>query len=590
MGKVRSPLNAALRVSVTYAAVASLWIVLSDRLVAPFTGRADDFVQTYKGLAFVVVTAVMLYSLVSRYVSRQANAREETERRERNWRALFLNNPNPMWVTARDSMAFLAVNEMAIEKYGWSGEEFGRMTLVDVHAPEEHARLLDRTAQTDGYDYYQGVWKHVAKDGRTLDMEVTSHSIEFDGIRAELVVLSDLTPRLDAQERERESRRLFETMFETAPVAIVVVDREGIVRMWNPMASQVFGWTAAEVIGRFDPVVTPENVQVFKRSVIDVFEGGTMPPMEEACLRADGNRVEVASYHAPLSDSQGRVMAVLGMFIDVSERAAAERELTRYREHLEEMVHDRTAELERVNEELAEATRIKGDFLASMSHELRTPLNAVIGFSGVLLEQLSGPLNEGQREQVNMIREAGRHLLALINDVLDLSKIEAGQVPLSLRELEISDVVDEAARLVEPLLQNKGLEFGRQLDASALVVADPIRLKQIVMNLLDNAIRYTDEGHVRVSLEVKDNMALVSVEDSGIGIAREDQELIFDEFRQVDRNGVNRPGGTGLGLAIARKLSRMMSGDVTVESEPGAGSTFVLSVPCASAGCETGDR
>jgi signal transduction histidine kinase len=240
-------------------------------------------------------------------------------------------------------------------------------------------------------------------------------------------------------------------------------------------------------------------------------------------------------------------------------------------------------EIDDKSRQLEVASRHKSEFLANMSHELRTPLNAVIGFSEVLAEGMFGELNAKQAEYVRDIMESGRHLLSLINDILDLSKVEAGRMELELAEFDLASVVDGALLLMRERANRKGIELAREaVDASIPNVrADERKVKQVLLNLLSNALKFTpDGGRVAVRIAARDGMVAVAVSDTGVGIAKQDQQAVFEEFRQVG-SAAKRVEGTGLGLALVRKFVELHGGCIGVESEPGAGSTFTFTIPAA---------
>lgn len=249
---------------------------------------------------------------------------------------------------------------------------------------------------------------------------------------------------------------------------------------------------------------------------------------------------------------------------------------------LEILVDERTTELTASLEELAEANRVKDDFLASMSHELRTPLNSIIGFSGILSQGLAGPLNEEQQKQMAIIRESGERLLGLVNDVLDLSRIESGRVEVLVEEFDLVSLVTNMVETVGPMAEQKHLELSvRSIDPLIPMWTDREKVGQIVLNLLSNAIKYTEEGSVLVEVEPsRDGLAAsVTVTDTGCGIQPEDIGGLFDRFATV-RGLVRRvEDGAGLGLSISRRLAMLLGGTLAVESTPGEGSAFTFRLP-----------
>jgi signal transduction histidine kinase len=232
------------------------------------------------------------------------------------------------------------------------------------------------------------------------------------------------------------------------------------------------------------------------------------------------------------------------------------------------------------SQELEAASRHKSEFLANMSHELRTPLNAVIGFSEVLAEGMFGDLNDKQAEYLQDILESGRHLLSLINDILDLSKIEAGRMELERSDFDLPSAIDNALLLMRERASRKDIAIGRAVDERVGVLdADERKVKQVLLNLLSNALKFTPEGgRIDVRADVRDGMAEISVADTGVGIAAEDQQAVFEEFRQVGASA-KRVEGTGLGLALSRKFVELHGGRIWVTSEIGKGSTFAFTIP-----------
>jgi len=238
-------------------------------------------------------------------------------------------------------------------------------------------------------------------------------------------------------------------------------------------------------------------------------------------------------------------------------------------------------EIEVKSRELEAANRHKSEFLANVSHELRTPLNAIIGFSEVLGERMFGELNEKQAEYTEDILSSGRHLLSLINDILDLSKIEAGRMELELTKFDLPSAVENALILVRERATRHGIKLERAIDERlGDFTGDERKVKQILVNLLSNSVKFTPEGgKIHVNASLNNGSVIISIADTGIGIAKEDQEAIFEEFRQVGTNYAQKREGTGLGLTLTRKFVEMHGGKIWVESEPGKGSTFTFTLP-----------
>ena len=265
----------------------------------------------------------------------------------------------------------------------------------------------------------------------------------------------------------------------------------------------------------------------------------------------------------------------------------ANEELSKYRDHLSDIVRERTFQLEQANQELKvakeraeDADQLKSAFLATMSHELRTPLNSIIGFTGIILQGLAGPLNREQEKQLGLVQRSARHLLALINDVLDISKIEAGELTIAANPVEIIPAILTVVKTMEPLAEQKGLKIVTDLDPeTGLVTGDQRRIEQVIMNLLSNAVKFTEQGSIMVKSVVNAGYVLISVMDSGIGIAPEELDTLFRPFHQIDTGTTRKHEGTGLGLSISKKLVELHGGTITVTSVVGEGSTFSVSLP-----------
>jgi len=588
-------MKSVVRVVVSYLVVAGLWIVASDRVVETIGLAESQRLQSIKGLLFVAVTGGVLWLVLSREESMRRvatseieAARQELHEREAEYRSLFESNPQPMWVYDVETLEFLAVNQAAIDKYGYSRDEFLGMRISDIRPAEDIPALKDNIAQLDEGIDHAGTWRHVTKSGEVLHVEITSHVVHFGARRAELVHAHDVTHAVAAERALRAAKRQVDAVIETSPMAIILLDREGRVQLWNPAAEQVFGWAASEVLGRFNPIVPESDTEGFRSQFDRILDGELATGIRAERRTKEGDLITVMLFTAPIVDDDGRIESAIGLFADITEQVRVEKELTEYRERLEELVDARTAELSIVNERLTTATRVKSEFLANMSHELRTPLNSVIGFSGAMLQGLAGPLNDEQMKQLGMVYRSGKHLLELINDILDLSKIEAGRYSVDPQEFDVVVLVHSVVESLEVQIAEKRLEVNvESSEPEVRAVTDRTKVQQILLNLIGNAVKFTDRGGVRATVELSDGELVIGVSDTGPGIPRSEHALIFDEFTQSRKRAEAKPEGTGLGLAISRRLARILGGDIAVNSEVGAGSTFTLKIPATFARDDT---
>ncbi len=315
---------------------------------------------------------------------------------------------------------------------------------------------------------------------------------------------------------------------------------------------------------------------------------GMLAALEEDIARREAVEADLEQARDEL---EARVIARTAELADANEEltsmneevTAANEELTAMNEELislnEDMVRA-NAELEAASRAVAEASRAKADFLAAMTHELRTPLNSVIGFSDIMLREMAGPLTPEQRRQLEMVRSSGSYLLTLINDVLDIARMDRGHLEPDLSLVDLRDVAEHAFMAFHAVGEGKGLEMRLEIaDVPCQVMTDPIRLEQILVNLLGNAVKFTAEGWIEVRTRCLGSTAEITVADSGPGIAAEDAERVFEEFYQVRTEAGTHVGGTGLGLAISQRLAEALGGTLTLKSEPGGGCEFTVQLP-----------
>ena len=441
-------------------------------------------------------------------------------------------------------------------------------------------------------------------DGAELRFEIVRRELRRPevGPGAQLVVLRDVTDlRGAARELERqvarvsraeaaatrERDRLDLILANVADPILVTDDRSRIVLM-NQQAERLFH------LGRAgDPAdaAAGANDARFAGFIASFLASSDDTRRARLELRRGDGRVMPAEIVAgKIVDGRGGPTVVVSVLHDLTQQVENERlyeELKRFSAELEARVRSATADLERQNarlqwqsHELEKANRLKSQFLASMSHELRTPINALLGYTALMLDRLYGELTPQQEEGLDRIRSSARHLLELINDILDLARIEAGRMPVHLERIAVAPLVDEVVRQVEPLTQQKAVAFRRSLAAEAAeMYTDPTKVKQILLNLLSNAAKFTHEGEVALAVRAEEERVAFEVRDTGIGIREQDLATIWEDFRQVDQSRTREYGGTGLGLSITRKLVERLGGEIEVRSSYGEGSTFTVWLP-----------
>ncbi len=352
--------------------------------------------------------------------------------------------------------------------------------------------------------------------------------------------------------------------------AIFALDPTGHIVTWNPGAERLKGWKAHEIIGRhFSTFYPEEDIQAGKppwELEVAIREGRLED--EGWRLRSDGTRFWANVVITALRDDHGTLVGFAKITRDLTERMEAqERAIQNAR---------RLAEVEALS-------RAKSQFLASMSHELRTPLNAIGGYAELIEMGLGGSVTEQQREYLARIRTSQQHLLRIINDLLNYSRIESGKLTYEREPVSLAAVIETVASMIEPQATGKGLTLVRaERQNDVLAIGDRLKIEQIVLNLLSNAVKFTpSKGRVTVACLQAEDQAMITVRDTGPGVPRDRVDDIFEPFVQLGRSLSTGPEGTGLGLAISRDLARAMDGDVTLETEPGVGSLFTLSLPKA---------
>ncbi|TKC91817.1 response regulator [Trinickia terrae] len=394
---------------------------------------------------------------------------------------------------------------------------------------------------------------------------------------------AEIVERQHAEESARASEHFLNSIVENIPDMIFVKDAATLhfVR-FNKAGEQLLGYRREELIGKSVHELFPQQEAAFfalkDRAVL---ESRQMVDIPEEPVHTRHGPLLVHTMKIPILDVRGEPLFLLGISRDITEHKRAEEELQRYREHLEDMIRERTAELAVAKEHADAANQAKSDFLAHMSHELRTPLNGILGYAQILKRDKR--LDRRQVDGITVIQRSGEHLLTIINDILDMAKIEAGKVELNLSDIPLDRFIYFIAETMRVRAAEQGLAFSFEMapNLPAGVRVDELRLRQVLLNLLSNAIKFTEEGSVRLRVGFQPPGQLrFEVRDTGIGIDEARHESIFRPFEQAS-DTQHRFGGTGLGLAISRQLVRLMGGEIRVESRRGAGSvfSFELDVP-----------
>jgi PAS domain S-box-containing protein len=442
---------------------------------------------------------------------------------------------------------------------------------------------LERALAEGGYQ--EEGWR-IRKDGSRFwaNVVITALTDGTGKLRGFSNVTRDITEYRRAEELVQESEERHRKLFDNNPHPTWVYERESLRFLAvNAAAMRKYGYSRDEFLAMtIKDIRPPEDVPSLLENVGSIREGsediGIWRHQRKDKTIID---VEITSYALKFTDRAAEVVVA----VDVTQRKRAEAEKRKFTESLAAS----NQELELRNREVQRATQMKSRFLASMSHELRTPLNAIVGFSELLAEGTAGELNIKQKRFINHIKQGSAHLLQLINDILDLSKIEAGQLEIRCEDFEVKDALPEVLSTIRPLAMAKNITVRQKAEAGLLVHADRVRFKQILYNLLSNAVKFTPKGGwIDIDCSEARDKTCISVTDTGIGIRTEDQEVVFEEFRQVEGSTDAINEGTGLGLAITKRLVEQQGGKISLKSELGKGSRFTFTLPTGSKATNAG--
>jgi len=558
--------------------------------------------------------ATELATLASPVVARLASLEETKNRAEgltqqRERLTLMVDSlPDPVVITN-------AVNDIIAQNYRAErllhvrdDDSAGRRRAIELNNLL-FTSFLSKVAMTGGHQSGQRELNLVDPDeGTDLLFEVLAHPLgERVGPEdAVLSVLRDVTDlRRAANELERQVQRVrqgevtvrgerdrLNLILENVADPILVTDERSNIILMNDQAEQLFQIGEAEVRSRREVAAVRGNDTKFTSFISEfaLLDDDSRRERMSLLYPRTGMELPVEVVSGKVRNERGEPIAIVSVLHDLTKQVENERlyeALKRLNSELEQRIREATADLAEQNarlqwqsQEVERANKLKSEFLASMSHELRTPINALIGYSALLLDGVLGDVNPKQRDALGRGRAAAEHLLALINDILDLAKIEAGKMPLHLEDVSLRDVILEVTQQIEPMVRKKQLEFVIEAESDCPAIhSDRTKIKQVLLNLLSNAVKFTNKGSVVFQARCATGGVRIDVIDTGIGIRQTDLQAIWEDFRQVDQSRTREFGVTGLGLSITRKLLERLGGSVTVKSSYGEGSTFSVYLP-----------
>ncbi len=363
--------------------------------------------------------------------------------------------------------------------------------------------------------------------------------------------------------RTTVSRDYVDNIIKSMIGTVIVATPEARIKTVNQAALDLLGYTEDELLSQPVGIIFTEG----RTGLEDLIKKGFISDVEKTYLAKDGRKIPMLFSGSVMRDDD-RIQGIVCVALDITERKRAEEAIKKY-----------AGEIEQANIRLKELDRLKSMFIASMSHELRTPLNSIIGFTGIILQGMTGELNEEQKKQLTMVKNSASHLLALINDVIDVSKIEAGKVDLLIEEFDLSALVKEVESSFRVSAEEKHLKMSLDMPTRLTIKSDERRTKQVLMNLVGNAVKFTDRGEIEIKVAKKDERVEVSLRDTGMGIRKENMDRLFKAFTQIPSEGRPKQEGTGLGLYLSKKILNLLGGEMKAESEFGKGSVFVFTLP-----------
>jgi PAS domain S-box-containing protein len=537
--------------------------------------------QTFKGLFFVGASSLVIFLLLHRELRRRQIAESGSVTSEARFRHVFNSSADALFILD-DSGKIQDANRVAVKRYKYSKDRLSQMNAEELfpEALRREAMGKIRTSMQEGATFES---RHLCGDGGEFPVELGATPLKLKNERMILLAAKDITEHKRIRDALCESELKYRTLFETAGDAIFLMRKDCFLDC-NVRTLEMFGCSREQIIGASPYDYSPERQgdgRLSKEKAREKIKSAVREGPESfewIHKRRDGTEfLTEVSLNSILIGDEKMVQAIVR---DITERKRAEEELVRYRDNLEEQVKERTAELAAAKEQAESADHLKSVFLATMSHELRTPLNSIIGFSGILLQELAGPLNAEQSKQLGMVSKSADHLHALINDVLDLSRIEAGELQIEFSDFDINATLEKVVEEMRPQAIQKNIEL--KFDGSSdvcMIRNDQGRVRQIVLNFISNGIKFTESGSVHVNMNDEKDEIDVTVTDTGIGIKDEDKDRLFKAFSQIDEGITKRYQGTGLGLSICKRLVDLLGGRIYVKSQWGKGSSFGFKLP-----------
>lgn len=572
-------------IAAAYAFLGILWILFSDSLLNAVVSDPARvaLLGTYKGIAFVSVTTLLLVILLNRTFKIASQAYrtlsdvEEALRNEKVFADTMIESMPGIIYFYDSEGSFLRWNKNFETVSGYTDSEISRLQPRDFFQGEDILRVEERIKEVFSQGESSLEARFVSKQGTAIPYFFTGRRVLYEGKQCLVGMGIDISDRIQAEAQLIRSEQKYRELVEQANSIILRWDRSGRILFMNRFGCEFFGYSNDEIVGQnvMETIVpsTESNGRDLSLLIEEICNSPeTHDHLINENIRRNGERVLIDWTNRVQQNGHEKETVILSVGTDIT--------------------HRKRIEMERQRREQAEAAdHVKSAFLATMSHELRTPLNSIIGFTGIIIQEMAGPLNQEQKKQLAMVQDSARHLLELVNDVLDISKIEAGQLEVCQEYFDIRQSIKNVLRIMRPQIDSQNLTLKTDLSPELnQLKSDRRRFEQILLNLLSNAVKYTEQGGIELGAVIVNDknssqtepakeFLQIKVSDTGIGVKQEDLQEVFEPFRQIDSGISRKHDGTGLGLAICRRLAELMGGTIDMESQWGYGSTLIVKLP-----------
>lgn len=510
---------------------------------------------------------VIIGSVVTGRDITQKKKAEEELKNEVLYRTKLMENAHDGIAIINQNFEVIEANQRFVDMIGYTKDELYKLHVWDFNISFSEAEIRKRFSDLSNTSLLFET-QHRRKDGSVYDAEVSLGGVVIDEMSFNFVAVRDITKRKQAEAALIENEEKYRSLFEDARDMIHIIDMSGTIIDANAIELNTLGYSREEFIGKkLIEFIAPQYHERTKSILANVLQGKNVQRYETALITHDGREVAVEVSISPHYQNN-KIVSLRAILHDLTEH------------NLQQKEAEHANQLELANKNLKELDRMKSMFIASMSHELRTPLNSIIGFSGMIVSDMAGPISLQQRDYLQRVYRAGKHLLTLITDVIDISKIEAGKIAVSYETFNLNEVINEAVQSVEVTLHEKGLLLKSDIPEDIEMYSDRKRLMQCLLNLLSNAIKYSEHGSIELIVKRLDTHLQISLSDTGIGIAPKDMSKLFQAFVRLESPLKLLNTGTGLGLYLTKKLTQeVLGGTISATSILGQGSTFILDIP-----------